>query len=100
MTTAPSPRLEILRAHREEIRRIARRHRARSVSVFGSAARGDDHERSDIDLLVEFEQGSSLFDLMHLQDDLEVLLGLPVDVVSVGALTARDDHIRAEAIPL
>ena len=50
--------------------------------------------------LVEFEPGSSLFDLMHLEDDLEELLGCPVDVISVGGLKARDDHIRRDALPL
>lgn len=50
--------------------------------------------------LVQFEPGSSLFDLLHLQDDLEELLGCPVDVVSVGGLKPRDDLIRAEAIAL
>ena len=55
---------------------------------------------SDIDFLVEFEASSSLFDLLHVKDDLEALLGSPVDVVSTGALKDRDQDIRSEAIPL
>ncbi|HVW31966.1 MAG TPA: nucleotidyltransferase domain-containing protein [Acidimicrobiia bacterium] len=62
--------------------------------------RGEDDAGSDIDFLVEFEPGSSLFDLLHLQDDLSELLGVPADVVSAGGLKPRDDHIRLEAIPL
>jgi len=50
--------------------------------------------------LVEFEPGSSLFDLLHLQDELAELLAAPVDVVSAGGLRARDEHIRQEAILL
>ena len=68
--------------------------------MFGSVARGDDTPDSDIDFLVEFEQGSSLFDLMDLQEALAALLGAPVDVVSVGGLKDRDDHIRREAVPI
>lgn len=77
-----------------------RRHRGRSVSVFGSVARGDEKPTSDIDFLVEFEAGSSLFDLLHITEELEALLGVPVDVVSVGGLKARDDRIHREAVLL
>ena len=68
--------------------------------MFGSVARGEESATSDIDFLVEFEAGSSLFDLLHLSEELEVLLGVPVDVISVGGLKDRDDHIRREAVPL
>ena len=70
------------------------------MSVFGSVARGDESADSDVDFLVEFEPGSSLFDLLHISEELEVLLGTPVDVVSAGGLKERDHHIRAEAVPL
>lgn len=68
--------------------------------MFGSVARGEDGPSSDIDFLVDFEPGSSLFDLLHLQDELAELLGCEVDVVSTGGLKPTDDHIRREAIPL
>lgn len=93
-------RRELVEAKRGEICAIARRHRGRSVAVFGSVARGDESATSDIDFLVEFEPGSSLFDRLHLSEELETLLGVPVDVVSAGGLKDRDDHIRREAIPL
>jgi predicted nucleotidyltransferase len=70
------------------------------VAVFGSVARGDDSSRSDIDFLVEFEDGSALFDLMRLEDALSALLGCPVDVLSAGALLDRDDDIRRDLVPL
>ncbi len=93
-------RRALVERHRAEITELARAHRGLSVSLFGSAARGEDLPDSDVDLLVAFEPGSSLFDLVHLQDDLEALLGCRVDVVSAGGLKARDDHIRREAVAL
>jgi uncharacterized protein len=93
-------RRSLVDERRAEITELARRHRGRSIAVFGSVARGEDDAGSDIDFLVEFEPGSSLFDLLHLQDDLSELLGVPVDVVSAGGLKPRDHHIRLEAIPL
>lgn len=68
--------------------------------MFGSVARGEETPSSDLDFLVEFEPGSSLFDLAHLQDDLEALLGVRVDVVSRGGLKERDGHSLAEAVNL
>lgn len=90
----------VIDAKRDEMTEIVRRHRGRTAALFGSVARGDDTDTSDVDFLVDFEQGSSLFDLLHLQDDLEALLGCSVDVVSRRGLKPRDEHIRAEAVPL
>lgn len=91
---------DLVEGKRDEICAIVRRHRGRSVAVFGSVARGEETESSDIDFLVEFEPGSSLFDLLHISEELEALLGVPVDVVSAGGLKDRDEHIRREAVPL
>ncbi len=90
----------LIETHRDAIAEAARQHRARTIAVFGSVARGEDTETSDIDFLVDFEPDSSLFDILHLQEALQALLGRAVDVVSAGGLTDRDDHIRREAIPL
>lgn len=92
--------LEALRGRlREDVLRIASEHGARSIAVFGSVARGE-VEPGDVDFLVDFEPGSTLLDLIHLQDALEAFLGTRVDVVSVGGLKPRDDHIREQAVPL
>ena len=91
---------DMLTARRDEILAIVKRHHGRSISVFGSVARGDDHAGSDIDFLVDFEPGSSLFDVLRVGDELTELLGRRVDVVSRGGLKERDDHIRREAVPL
>ncbi len=61
-------RRSLIDERREEIADLVRRHRGRSIAIFGSVARGDDNPGSDIDFLVDFEPGSSLFDLLHLQD--------------------------------
>lgn len=93
-------RRDAIEAQRAAIIAAAHRHRATGIALFGSVARGDDGRGSDADFLVDFEPGSSLFDLLHLQDELTELLGFPVDVVSRRALKDRDEHIRREAVPL
>ena len=90
----------LVEEHKEAIKAAVSRHRGRRVAVFGSVARGDATEESDVDFLVEFDPGSSLLDLLRLHDELSEILGRRVDVVSAGGLKARDDHIRAEAVPL
>lgn len=76
------------------------RHHGRRVRLFGSAARGEDRPGSDIDLLVDFDAESSLFDLIRLTRELEKRLGVHVDVVSTGGLKDRDTRILAEAVDL
>jgi uncharacterized protein len=91
---------ERLFARREEIQAVVARHRGRRVRLFGSVARGDDTSNSDIDLLVDFEPGSSLFDLHRLTGELETILGQRVDVISSGGLKPRDGHLLADAVDL
>jgi len=86
---------EILRQKREEILRIAAKHGARNVRVFGSVARGEADEKSDVDFLVEFEPGRSLLDHAGLLVDLQRLLGCRVDVVTQKGLRER---IRARVL--
>jgi predicted nucleotidyltransferase len=91
---------KILR-HRDAITRLAARHGAHDIRIFGSVARGDATEHSDLDLLVRFEPGRSLLDQGGLLMDLRDLLGIQVDIVSEGALTGRfGEIVRKEAVPL
>lgn len=93
--------LEHLRQHKQEILEIAARHGARNVRVFGSAARGSEGASSDIDLLVDMEEGRSLYDLVALQQDLEQLLHRRTDVLTPNALSPYlKDRILTEAQPL
>ncbi len=92
------PLRTLVEAHREEIKAVVARHKGRAVAIFGSVARGEEKPESDIDFLVEFEKGTSLFDLMHVEDDLVHLLGRDIDVVSLGGLKRRDRDVLEEAV--
>lgn len=95
-----SLRTVVLETKRAEVLDTVRAHRGVRAYLFGSVARGEETPQSDVDMLVEFAAGSSLFDIIHLEEALEALLGTPVDVVSTGGLLPRDEHIRREAIPI
>ena len=85
---------------RAEILRLAETHGARNVRIFGSVVRADNREDSDVDLLVEFDRGKTLFDLIGLKLDLEDLLGVSVDVATPNSLRYIRDRVLAEALPL
>ncbi|HEX8521714.1 MAG TPA: nucleotidyltransferase family protein [Tepidisphaeraceae bacterium] len=90
-----------LRVYREAILAIAARYGAHDVRVIGSVARGDNTEASDLDLLVRFEPGRSLFDHGGLVMDLRELLGRRVDVIDEAALRQRfRESVFKEAVPL
>jgi predicted nucleotidyltransferase len=92
---------ELVQARREDILQIASRYGAYNVRIFGSVARRETDERSDLDLLVDMETGRSLFDLGGLLVALEDLLGCPVDVVTEQGLRDRiRDRVLQEAVPL
>lgn len=91
---AGSGRDTVLR-RRGLVRTLAKAHGARSVALFGSAARGEDRPGSDLDFVVELEPGRSLLDLIGLAEDLQELLGRKVDVVSRAGMKPR---VRAEAL--
>ena len=73
---------QLVQSKREAILRVAAEHGARNVRVFGSVARGEASDESDVDFLVDFEPGRSLLDLGGLRVELESLLGRRVDVVT------------------
>ena len=85
----------------ESIFRIAARRGASRVRVFGSVARGENDENSDIDFLVDLEPGRTLFDLSGLLADLQALLHHPVDVVTEKGLRPKiRERVVGEAITL
>jgi predicted nucleotidyltransferase len=75
----PSLTLEGLRAHREEILRLARDNRLSNIRVVGSVARGDAGPDSDVDLLFDIEDGADLFGMFGFLDEVEQLLGVKVE---------------------
>lgn len=92
---------EFLESKRDEILCIARSHGARNVRIFGSVARGEADETSDVDFLVEFEPGTSLLQHGAMIADLEELLGRKVDVAPEKTLKERiRDRVLREAIRL
>jgi len=86
---------------REEIIAVALRYGASDIRIFGSVARGDATETSDVDLIVRFGPGRTLLDHGGLLMDLRDLLRVKVDVIDEGALSGRFEQIaRREAVPL
>jgi uncharacterized protein len=83
------------------VKKLANINRIESVAVFGSVARGEERADSDVDLLVRPNPEASLFDLAQFAEDMEELLGHPVDVVSRRGLdSVRDRNILSEALEL
>ena len=90
-----------LRRHRRAVTNLAERRGLRNVRDFGSVARGEDRDGSDIDLLVDMDDGVGLVAIAGLARELADLLGVPVDVVPADSLkrAVRAD-VLAEALPL
>ena len=90
-----------LQTHREAIRRIALSHRVTNVRVFGSVVHGDDTEGSDLDLLVDPTEETTMMDIGAIRYELKQLLGIPVDVLTPRAIP---DHFKSivlqEATPV
>ncbi|WPH12440.1 nucleotidyltransferase family protein [Variovorax paradoxus] len=92
---------EALSQHRVRIREIALRHHVSSVSVFGSASRGEDGPDSDLDLLVEPTEQTTLMDIGAIRHELKALLGMEVDVLTPNGLPPKfRDQVLREAVPV
>jgi predicted nucleotidyltransferase len=92
---------ELLQEKREAILQLAAKHGAQNVRVFGSVARREANEQSDVDFLVDMEPGRSLLDMGGLLMDLRELLGREVDVVTEkGLYWLLRRRILKEAMPL
>ncbi len=92
----PKDTADKLLLKKSDIRRVAQRHGAMNVSLFGSFARGTATESSDVDVLVDLEEGRTLLDIVAIKQDLEDLLGRQVHVVTTAALSPyfRDDVLK------
>jgi hypothetical protein len=91
----------MLRERRAEILVLARKHGASDLRVFGSVARGEADDRSDLDLLVHFDVGRTLLEQIALSQALEQLLGVHVDVLTEGGLSPYiHDQVMREAVPV
>lgn len=95
-----APTMDALRSWRDQIRVVAAARGGSNVRVFGSVARGEAGERSDVDLLIDVVPGTGLFAVEQIAEELEALLPWKVDVVTSGAARDRMAHVLAEAVPL
>jgi len=80
---------------------LTRRYHIKSLHLFGSYVRGDQHSKSDVDLLIDFDQTPTLFELMDLEEELEQILATDVDLVTQKSLRGEIGHrILREATPV
>ena len=87
--------------NREAIRRVVAGHRACNARVFGSVVHGNDHEGSDLDILIDPTEQTSLMDIAAIQVELEKLLGVSVDVLTPKALPDKfRGLVLAEALSI
>lgn len=92
---------EALNSNREAIRQVVASHRALNARVFGSVLHGDDTEASDLDILIDPTQDTTLMDIGAIRHELRVLLGVPVDVLTPKALPdSFRNSVLAKAIPI
>ena len=91
----------ILKIHRAAILTVIETNNASNARVFGSVVQGDDHEDSDLDILVDPTSNTSLMDIAKIQVELEKLLGISVDVLTPKELPKKfRNSVLAEAVPL
>jgi uncharacterized protein len=94
-------RLDDLRSRKAAIMRLAVKYGIKRIRVFGSVARIEASAASDVDFLVEFEQGRSLLDQVGFEQDVAALLGCQVDVVAEGGISPYlEKQILEDAVPL
>ena len=92
---------EALAVHRDKLLAIAAEHGASNLRVFGSVVKGIDKDGSDIDLLVDIRKGTSLFELVGMQQDFEETLGVKVDLLTEPELHPEiKERILSEACPV
>jgi uncharacterized protein len=92
---------EALKRHRDEVLEIISRYPVKNPRVFGSVARGEDEEGSDLDILVEHDGRLSTFELAGLELDLERVLDVRVDVQTPAGLAADvEARVAGDARPL
>ena len=92
---------QIFKDRRSDILAIASKYPVRNLRIFGSVLRGDDTDKSDIDLLVDALPGTTLFELGGLQDELQSSLGIKVDLLTPQELPLYfREKVMAEARPL
>ncbi len=92
---------QIVQQLRQQLPALAERYRVRSLGVFGSYVRQEQHAASDLDLLVTFEEPPSLLQFITLENELSDMLGIQVDLVMRDALRPTiGRHILSDVVPV
>jgi len=71
--------IKIMKEHKEELKK---KYKIKEIKIFGSYARGEQKERSDIDIIVDFEETLTLIELIRLEEEIERILGIKVDLLT------------------
>lgn len=91
----------VVRQNLERVKNTIARYPVRNARLFGSSARGDDRPDSDVDILVDPEPQTTLYDLADLELELEALLGCKVDVRTPGDLAPEvADRVARDLRPM
>ncbi|MDH4129482.1 MAG: nucleotidyltransferase family protein [Spirochaetota bacterium] len=91
----------ILKQIKKVLPELKEKYKIKSLGVFGSYVRGEQNKKSDIDILVEFNETPGFFDFIELEDELKKLLKIKVDLVSKKSLKVRiGKEILKEVIEL
>lgn len=86
---------------KEKSRPVLEKHNVQKAEVFGSYARGDQNEKSDIDFIVDMKEGSTLIDIAELRKDLEKVLSTQVDVLTYNSIHPEiQSSVREEAVEI
>ena len=97
----PDQRKQIIETIHASLPKLKKKYNVKSIFLFGSVSRGEGTPESDIDLLVDLEEGADLFDLMGIGNTLEEILKVKIDVVSRKALRKEiKAAVEKEAIPI
>jgi predicted nucleotidyltransferase len=86
---------EIIARHRDALIEAGRRYGVTNLRLFGSVARGEDRDGSDIDLLIDVPRGTTYFDLARLKREVEELTGITFDIHTPAGLK---DEIRSQVL--
>lgn len=98
-------RIEEIKKVKQQLYQIAAKHGITKVYVFGSVARGESSEASDVDFLIEMDANASAFGVGAFQHEVQKLLGINIDVIPTFALTKLDDQafvrsVQSEAVAI
>lgn len=94
-------KLDFVRSKKKEIEAIAKKYKASNIHIFGSVARGQDDEESDIDICLDMDLSMSLFDMGGFYLELKELLGCEISLVTFNALKGRfRENVLRDLVPL